>query len=182
MTSSNLVYLHRASALQLQRSLMVLGRKADKWGHIFATLVSASTFVIGAMEFFSNARSSRRISRHHPETFTRGSQLAHLMLMLGLLVGSTLNFICTSHYRCWNLDSYLFDRVYVSMTAIARRFFAYLNFFIASDALAGFGRFLPQSLRGLGGRGSCLIPILLGSGIRNLNTRLLPRKHLLQTA
>jgi len=46
MTSSNLVYL---IALPLFSSalLMLLGRKADKWGHIFATLISASTFVVG---------------------------------------------------------------------------------------------------------------------------------------
>ena len=52
MTSSNLVYL---IALPLFSSalLMLLGRKADKWGHIFATLISASTFVVGAMEFLA---------------------------------------------------------------------------------------------------------------------------------
>ncbi len=52
MTSSNLVYL---IALPLFSSalLMLLGRKADKWGHIFATLISASTFIVGAMEFLA---------------------------------------------------------------------------------------------------------------------------------
>ena len=46
MTSSNLVYL---VALPLLSSglLLLLGRRADKWGHLLATLVSASTFVIG---------------------------------------------------------------------------------------------------------------------------------------
>ena len=33
--------------------LMLLGRIADKWGHLLATLVSASTFAIGAYEFFA---------------------------------------------------------------------------------------------------------------------------------
>ena len=52
MTSSNLVYF---IALPLFSSalLMLLGRKADKWGHVFATLVSASTFFIGVFEFLS---------------------------------------------------------------------------------------------------------------------------------
>ena len=52
MTSSNLVYL---IALPLFSSafLVLLGRQADKWGHIFATLISASTFGIGAMEFLA---------------------------------------------------------------------------------------------------------------------------------
>ena len=50
MTSNNLVYL---IALPLFSSgfLMILGRRADKWGHIFATLISASAFGIGAFEF-----------------------------------------------------------------------------------------------------------------------------------
>ena len=52
MTSSNLVYL---IALPLSSSalLMLLGRKADKWGYVFATLISASTFFIGVFEFFA---------------------------------------------------------------------------------------------------------------------------------
>ena len=52
MTSSNLVYL---VALPLLSSglLLLLGRRADKWGHLLATLVSASTFVIGLSEFLA---------------------------------------------------------------------------------------------------------------------------------
>ncbi|MFM7623496.1 MAG: NADH-quinone oxidoreductase subunit L, partial [Actinomycetota bacterium] len=52
MTSSNLVYL---IALPLFSSalLMLLGRKADKWGHVFATLVSASVFFVGVSEFLA---------------------------------------------------------------------------------------------------------------------------------
>jgi NADH-quinone oxidoreductase subunit L len=73
MTSSNLVYL---IALPLLSSafLMLLGRKADKWGHIFATLISASTFGIGAMEFLA--------MRDRPEEMRAVTQLAHSMLTL----------------------------------------------------------------------------------------------------
>ena len=51
-TSTNIVYL---IALPLFSSalLMLLGRKADKWGHIFATLISASAFFVGVTEFFA---------------------------------------------------------------------------------------------------------------------------------
>ena len=50
--STSLVYL---IALPLFSSglLLILGRIADKWGHIFATLVSASVFILGALEFFA---------------------------------------------------------------------------------------------------------------------------------
>ena len=51
-TSSNLVLLI-ALPLLSAALLMLLGRKADKWGHLLATAVSASTFVIGAIEFFA---------------------------------------------------------------------------------------------------------------------------------
>ena len=46
--------------------LLIAGRRVDKWGHIFATMVSASTFVIGAMEFFamkSRANGERGITQ-----------------------------------------------------------------------------------------------------------------------
>ena len=51
-TSANLVYL---IALPLVSSafLMLLGRKADKWGHIFATLISASAFFVEVSEFLA---------------------------------------------------------------------------------------------------------------------------------
>ncbi len=51
-TSTNIVYL---IALPLFSSalLMLLGRKADKWGHLFATLISASSFFVGVSEFFA---------------------------------------------------------------------------------------------------------------------------------
>ena len=51
-TSTSLVYLI-ALPLFSAGLLLILGRIADKWGHIFATLVSASVFIIGALEFFA---------------------------------------------------------------------------------------------------------------------------------
>jgi len=64
-TSSLLVYL---IALPLFSSalLLLLGRIADKWGHILATLITASTFVIGAYEFMkmqSQAGESRAVTQ-----------------------------------------------------------------------------------------------------------------------
>ena len=49
-TRNDLVYL---IALPLFSSafLLLLGKVANKWGHLFATLVSASTFGIGLYEF-----------------------------------------------------------------------------------------------------------------------------------
>ena len=47
--------------------LLLLGRIADKWGHLLATLVSASTFAIGAYEFFamrSRSGVDRAITQH----------------------------------------------------------------------------------------------------------------------
>ena len=64
MTSDNLVYFI-ALPLFSAAFLMLLGRKADKWGHLFATAVSASTFVIGVMEFLAmrdRAEESRAVT------------------------------------------------------------------------------------------------------------------------
>ena len=51
-TSNNLVWL---IALPLFSSalLLLLGKRANKWGHLLATTVSASAFAIGAVEFFA---------------------------------------------------------------------------------------------------------------------------------
>ena len=51
-TSNYLVYLI-ALPLFSAALLLLLGRMADKWGHLLATLISASTFGIGVAEFIS---------------------------------------------------------------------------------------------------------------------------------
>lgn len=136
MTSENLVYL---IALPLFSSalLMLLGRKADKWGHIFATLISASTFVIGAMEFFAmidRPEASRAVTQKlftwiSVGTFNvdAGLLLDQLSIAFVLLITGVGTLI------------HVYSIAYMSHDRDRRRFFAYLNFFIAAMLLLVLG-------------------------------------------
>ena len=86
-TSSHLVYLI-ALPLVSAAILMLLGRIADKWGHYVATLVSASTFVIAASEFFAMRSRSGDARAAHQDLFTWisvGSFNVHASLLLDQL-------------------------------------------------------------------------------------------------
>ena len=52
VTSSSLVYL---IGLPLFGAifLLLMGRKADKWGHLFATAMSAGSFALGVAHFLA---------------------------------------------------------------------------------------------------------------------------------
>jgi len=136
MTSENLVYL---IALPLFSSalLMLLGRKADKWGHVFATFISASTFVVGAMEFFAmidRPEASRAVTQKlftwiSVGTFNvdAGLLLDQLSIAFVLLITGVGTLI------------HVYSIAYMSHDKDRRRFFAYLNFFIAAMLLLVLG-------------------------------------------
>jgi NADH-quinone oxidoreductase subunit L len=86
-TSSHLVYL---IALPLLSSalLLILGRVADKWGHLLATLVSASAFVIGLLEFFAmrgRSGDARPVTQHIFSWISVGSFQVDASLLLDQL-------------------------------------------------------------------------------------------------
>jgi len=136
MTSENLIYL---VALPLFSSalLMLLGRRADRWGHVFATLISASTFVIGAMEFFAmidRPEASRAVTQKlftwiSVGTFNvdAGLVLDQLSIAFVLLITGVGTLI------------HIYSIAYMSHDRDRRRFFAYLNFFIAAMLLLVLG-------------------------------------------
>ena len=136
MASENLVYL---IALPLFSSalLMLLGRKAVKWGHVFATLISASTFVVGAMEFFAmidRPEASRAVTQKlftwiSVGTFNvdAGLLLDQLSIAFVLLITGVGTLI------------HVYSIAYMSHDRDRRRFFAYLNFFIAAMLLLVLG-------------------------------------------
>ena len=117
--------------------LLIAGRRVDKWGHIFATMVSASTFVIGAMEFFamkSRANGERGITQTLFDWINVGSfhvtaallldQLSICFILLITGVGTLIHIYSISYME------HDHDR---------RRFFAYLNLFIAAMLLLVLG-------------------------------------------
>ena len=136
MTSSNLVYL---VALPLFSSLLLLllGRKADKWGHLFATLISTSAFLVGVSEFFamrSRAPEQRPVTQKlftwisvgdfHVDASLLLDQLSMAFVLLITGVGTLIH---------------IYSIAYMSHDRDRRRFFAYLNFFIAAMLLLVLG-------------------------------------------
>ena len=136
MTSSNLVYL---IALPLFSSalLMLLGRKADKWGHIFATLIAASTFFIGVSEFLAMRDRAVEMRAVTQKLFTwisvgdfqvdAGLLLDQLSISFVLLITGVGTLI------------HIYSIAYMSHDRDRRRFFAYLNLFIAAMLLLVLG-------------------------------------------
>ncbi len=135
-TSSNLVYL---IALPLVSSaiLLLLGRIADKWGHLLATLVSASTFVIAAIEFFAMRQrtgDARAVTQDLFTWISVGSFNVHASLLLDqlsicfvLLISGVGTLI------------HIYSIAYMSHDHDRRRFFAYLNLFVAAMLLLVLG-------------------------------------------
>ncbi len=136
MTSNYLVYL---IALPLFGSALLLfaGRKADKWGHLLGTAMSGGAFVIGLYEFsqmLGRSTDQRAVTQKLFSWISVGSFQVDAGLMLDqlsicfvlLITGvGTLIHIYSIAYMSHDLDR--------------RRFFAYLNLFIAAMLLLVLG-------------------------------------------
>ncbi len=135
-TSSHLVYLI-ALPLISAALLLLLGRKTDKWGHILATLVSASAFGIGVSEFFAmqgrsgdaRAATQKIFSWISVGTFKVDASLLldQLSICFVLLITGVGTLI------------HIYSIAYMSHDHDRRRFFAYLNLFIAAMLLLVLG-------------------------------------------
>ena len=135
-TSSLLVYL---IALPLFSSalLLLLGRIADKWGHILATLIAASTFVIGAYEFMKmqgQAGESRAVTQKLFEWISVGSLKVNASLLLDQL---SICFVLL--ITGVGTLIHIYSIAYMSHDKDRRRFFAFLNLFIAAMLLLVLG-------------------------------------------
>ncbi len=136
MTSNYLVYL---IALPLFGSALLLfaGRKADKWGHLLGTAMSGGAFIIGLYEFsqmLGRSTDQRAVTQKLFSWISVGSFQVDAGLMLDqlsicfvlLITGvGTLIHIYSIAYMSHDLDR--------------RRFFAYLNLFIAAMLLLVLG-------------------------------------------
>jgi NADH-quinone oxidoreductase subunit L len=135
-TSANLVWL---IALPLFSSaiLLLIGKRANSWGHVMATIVSASAFTIGVVEFIamhSRSDENRAVTQNLFTWISVGSFNVNASLLLDqlsicfvlLITGvGTLIHIYSIAYMSHDLDR--------------RRFFAYLNLFIAAMLLLVLG-------------------------------------------
>jgi NADH-quinone oxidoreductase subunit L len=136
LTSANLVWL---ITLPLFSSaiLLLAGKRSNSWGHVMATIVSACTFTVGAVEFFAmqgRAEESRAVTQKLFTWISVGSfnvdaslLLDQLSICFVLLITSVGTLI------------HIYSIAYMSHDLDRRRFFAYLNFFIASMLLLVLG-------------------------------------------
>ena len=136
VTSSSLVYLI-GLPLFGATFLLLMGRKADKWGHLLATAMSAGSFALGVAHFLAM---TNRAAEERPLTQTLFSwikvgdfdvdaallldQLSICFVLLITGVGTLIHIYSIS---------------YMSHDEDRRRFFAYLNLFIASMLLLVLG-------------------------------------------
>ena len=136
LTSANLVWL---IALPLFSSaiLLLAGKRSNSWGHVLATTVSASAFTVGVIEFFAmqgRPEESRAVTQKLFTWISVGTFKVDASLLLDqlsicfvlLITGvGTLIHIYSISYMSHDLDR--------------RRFFAYLNLFIAAMLLLVLG-------------------------------------------
>jgi NADH-quinone oxidoreductase subunit L len=135
-TNSGLVYLI-ALPLFGAISLLLLGRRADKWGHLLATALSAGSFAVGLFqlsEMLGREAEARPVTQKLFTWISVGSfnvdasllldQLSICFVLLITGVGTLIHIYSIS---------------YMSHDPDRRRFFAYLNLFIASMLLLVLG-------------------------------------------
>ena len=136
MTSNSLVYLI-ALPLFGATVLLLAGRRADKWGHLLGTLMSASAFGVGVFQLIAmlgRTTQDRAVSQKLFEWINVGSfkvdagllldQLSICFVLLITGVGTLIHIYSIS---------------YMSHDRDRRRFFAYLNLFIAAMLLLVLG-------------------------------------------
>ena len=136
VTNNGLVYLI-ALPLFGALSLLLLGRRADKWGHLLATAMSAGSFAVGLFqlsEMLGREAESRPVTQKLFTWISVGSfnvdasllldQLSICFVLLITGVGTLIHIYSIS---------------YMSHDPDRRRFFAFLNLFIAAMLLLVLG-------------------------------------------
>jgi NADH-quinone oxidoreductase subunit L len=136
LTNNGLVYLI-ALPLFGALSLLLLGRRADKWGHLLATGMSAGSFAVGLFqlsEMLGREAESRPVTQKLFTWISVGSfnvdasllldQLSICFVLLITGVGTLIHIYSIS---------------YMSHDPDRRRFFAFLNLFIAAMLLLVLG-------------------------------------------
>lgn len=110
--------------------LMLLGRRSDSWGHLLATAASWASFVVGAIivaQMLGTGEASRRMT----ETLFSWIPAGDFSVDFGLLVDPlSMTFVILVTFVGSLIHVYAI--AYMEHDPDRRRFFAYLNFFIAA--------------------------------------------------
>ena len=136
VTSSSLVYL---IGLPLFGAvfLLLIGRKADKWGHLFATAMSAGSFVLGLLHFFAMT--------DRPTEERAITQILFTWIEVGIfkvdaaLLLDQLSICFVLLISGVGTLIHIYSISYMAHDENRRRFFAYLNLFVASMLLLVLG-------------------------------------------
>ena len=137
MTTSTNLLLLVALPLFSSAFLLLIGKRANSWGHIMATIVSASTFTIGVVEFFAmqgRASENRAVIQKLFTWISVGSFNVDASLMLDQL---SICFVLL--ITGVGTLIHIYSIAYMSHDHDRRRFFAYLNLFIAAMLLLVLG-------------------------------------------
>jgi len=136
VTNSGLVYLI-ALPLFGAVSLLLLGRRADKWGHLLATALSAGSFAVGLLQLsqmLGRDVESRPVTQKLFTWISVGSFNVDASLLLDQLSISFVLLITGVGTLI-----HIYSISYMSGDPDRRRFFAYLNLFIAAMLLLVLG-------------------------------------------
>ena len=136
LANNGLVYLI-ALPLFGAAVLLLAGRRSDRWGHFLATALSGMSFILGAVQFYQmlgRPAENRAVSQKLFNWISVGSfnvdagllvdQLSICFVLLITGVGTLIH---------------IYSIAYMDHDKDRRRFFAYLNFFIAAMLLLVMG-------------------------------------------
>jgi NADH-quinone oxidoreductase subunit L len=114
-----------------------MGRKADKWGHLFATAMSAGSFVLGLLHFFAMTNRSED-ERAITQTLFAWIEAGDFKVDAALLLDQ-LSICFVLLISGVGTLIHIYSISYMSHDENRRRFFAYLNLFVASMLLLVLG-------------------------------------------
>jgi NADH-quinone oxidoreductase subunit L len=135
-TSTSLVYL---IALPLAGAALLLlgGRRTDKWGHLLATALSAASFGVGAYQLLQMLRRSTE-SRPVTQKLFEWIHVGNFNVDAGLLLDQ-LSICFVLLITGVGTLIHIYSISYMSHDPDRRRFFAFLNLFIAAMLLLVLG-------------------------------------------
>ena len=136
LVNNGLVYLI-ALPLFGAALLLLAGRRADRWGHLLATALSGMSFILGAVQFYEmlgRSSENRAVSQKLFSWISVGS----FNIDAGLLVDQ-LSICFVLLITGVGTLIHIYSIAYMDHDKDRRRFFAYLNFFIASMLLLVMG-------------------------------------------
>jgi NADH-quinone oxidoreductase subunit L len=136
VTASSLVYLI-GLPLFGAAFLLLIGRKADKWGHLLATAMSAGSFVLGLMHFFAMTNRSTE-ERAITQTLFTWIEVGTFKVDAALLLDQ-LSICFVLLISGVGTLIHIYSISYMAHDENRRRFFAFLNLFIAAMLLLVLG-------------------------------------------